>query len=142
MAFMIEVTQDDIDHAQAANSGHCPVARALAFADSSYRHVAVTRETMRFTDRDLKKRFKFATPNAVRTFIDNWDNERPVAPFAFDLEKCELLETSAQKSRDPKTVGKGTAPYRAPKNPGARNKRPVYNGSRATNGNGKPNLEG
>lgn len=73
----IEVTQADIDEGDACNCRECPVALAIARAVG----VEVRVEYLRVF---IKEKIIHLPEQAV-DFIDDFDSERPVKPFSFDL---------------------------------------------------------
>jgi len=135
-SYIVDVTQEDIDNARRANSQHCPVARAVAYTDADFRYIKVTRDQIAFTDVETRMRYVYAAPAVVRNFIDNWDNDREVVPFKFDLYRSELITKRGMKSRKPASVGRGPTARPTPKNEiGSTQRRPVYaRGERTSNG--------
>lgn len=88
----INVTQKDIDEGIPKNCYDCPVARAIRKALKP--DLVAVRE--RFIHLHLRvegspgstSKQAFITPPAVRAFIDAFDEEQPVQPFTFELEKA------------------------------------------------------
>lgn len=84
--FSVNVTQEDIDNGEILTSRFCPVALALkrTFKGKVEAFVGVREATVifrRFLIPDKKVTINF--PSNVRTFIVDFDSEKPVSPVSF-----------------------------------------------------------
>lgn len=91
----VEVTQDDIDGGFQKNAGQCPVACALRRAvGSQVRAVSVAPYYALFIMDDVLGDWREGDSSSVqrllpaeaRDFVRDFDADRPVEPFAFDLD--------------------------------------------------------
>lgn len=78
----IIVTQDDIDNGRKGLSFCCPVALAL---NRHYEISSVSKNGIACGDKNHGA-VQIPTPPSVIEFIMNFDADRPVKPFEFDLE--------------------------------------------------------
>jgi hypothetical protein len=79
----IEVTQQHIDEGSRSLCASCPI--ALAIKAVGFRNVSVGSGTVQIGDC-----FAHLLPPAVRDFIQNHDNIRPVRPFSFEIDLPEM----------------------------------------------------
>lgn len=75
-----EVTERDIRLGVCGDSRRCPIARALNRAMGTRQAVGVGSEIM--FDRDG---LYLTTPKVLLTFMNRFDNRKPVSPFSFTL---------------------------------------------------------
>jgi len=87
---IINVTQDDIKEGITCSPSQCPVARAVSREFPN--KVVSVRATIIFT-RDLKSgKFvsSYPIPHSVRERIRDFDCNRGMPPFSFELEREEI----------------------------------------------------
>lgn len=77
MSVLVEVTQEDIDRGIAESCSLCPVALALYRRTRRRWHVWRSEVCLAGKGQPVK------SPESVRTFIQKFDDDRPVAPFSF-----------------------------------------------------------
>jgi hypothetical protein len=73
----IEVTREDIEEGPPGFGDSCPVALALQRATGEWAHVR--RDAIQIGE------IVYDAPVAVSEFVDLFDDELPVEPFAFDI---------------------------------------------------------
>lgn len=86
----IEVTQDDIDGGMAYDAAHCPVAIALrrqldcrnAHAAADFCNVFYLKDP---NSRELYS-YQCDLPEEAKRFIEDYDKNRPVQPFVFEVD--------------------------------------------------------
>lgn len=84
MRLHVNVTQRDIDSGKRYVSHACPIARAIG-RHNAISAVAVDVNTLTvYTPRDYAEHL-ITLPSVAFYFRHDFDNGRPVAPFAFDL---------------------------------------------------------
>ena len=81
----IEVTQENIEDGERAMVACCPV--ALAMADAGLLGAFAYPIKLEWSSPKDMKRYVAALPPEVERFMIDFDNERPVKPFEFDLEE-------------------------------------------------------
>jgi hypothetical protein len=94
----LQVTKDLIEQAIAKESRTCMVAQAVKAKISSARNVLVDIQAIRFTDAKNRKRYIYLTPHAVQEKLVDFDQGRPVAPFAVRLRLAQVAESSTTKN--------------------------------------------
>jgi len=77
---LVEVTAEDIANGTRASCANCPVARAVHRALGSPANVGLFEIWANDPFRQVK------TTRAVRKFICDFDDGKPVAPFSFDID--------------------------------------------------------
>lgn len=102
----ITVTQDNIDTAIRADSGHCMVADALRDSYPHIQRIQVDLRTIRFTDPDKKERYTYLTPLTVATKIAQWDQGIPPTPFSIRLSSAiQVRPTGRDGDRQRRVTG-------------------------------------
>lgn len=85
MIYKIEVTQECIDKGEARNGLSCPV--AIALINQGFIHVTVSPFWVigkhKITD---LKHFQVHTPLVVLKFMNEFDTNKPVKPFTFEID--------------------------------------------------------
>lgn len=79
----IEVTESDIVHGARWDCDNCPIALAIERATHQANCWSV------LWNRATSPLGTVWLPDEAKDFIDNFDNERPVAPFSFDVDLPE-----------------------------------------------------
>lgn len=77
---VVQVTEDHIDQGDYGICDSCPI--ALALKEMGYADVWVDDRWISLDGRDGKR---YPIPRAVDLFIDDFDREREVKPFEFEL---------------------------------------------------------
>ena len=90
ISLKVSVTQEEIDSAIPANSGHCMIAEAVkrSFADRFKRRpwqVGVDLQTIRFTDDEIGLRYVYLTPSVCQRALLQFDLGIKPTPFNFRL---------------------------------------------------------
>lgn len=83
MKITVNVTQEHIDKGRAGNCILCPVAMALVNAGCD--NVAVTYSRAHFNYQGPHPKRMWLSTQTIQ-FISDFDVNRPVSPFSFDLE--------------------------------------------------------
>src|SRR5215471_9156838 len=81
----LNVTQDLIESALPADSGHCMIADAVKAAVANAKAVSVDLATIRWTDPRLGRRYIYFTPPSVQRALLLFDNAVLPKPFTFVL---------------------------------------------------------
>lgn len=113
----VEVTQDTIQTAIAANSNHCWIAESIKAALPHASGVAVDVSTTRFTDPEKGLRYVYLTPLSAQLALIDFDEGNPPAPFSFILKNAHVtragtlprnkeLREQAKDSRDKKKAAR------------------------------------
>lgn len=79
----IEVTQEDIDAGKPGSGCWCPIALAARRATGRYVHVSYETVAIELGENSWSRHI---LPLETRTFIERFDNNEAVAPFAFELK--------------------------------------------------------
>ncbi len=83
--YLIEVSQEDINHGNRSSCRHCPVARALNRA-TGRRWSVGTRSFVELINNNIDQKLPyFGIPPIASEFIRRFDEESPVQPFAFTV---------------------------------------------------------
>lgn len=99
-AMNVSVTQDEIDSAVPANSGHCMIADAVKrdFQRKFKRKplgVSVDLQTIRLTDCEKGLRFVYLTPPTAQRALLQFDQGKKLTPFNFRLSAGQTVESRA-----------------------------------------------
>jgi len=87
----IQVTQEHIDRGKRGSCGSCPIALAGKAAFPDYQ-IEVGLTSMQFHDKlTFEHLFGIYLPEKASKFIDDFDAERRVTPFEFDLDMNEKV---------------------------------------------------
>jgi hypothetical protein len=104
MAFnRVKVTRELIERATQRDSRHCMIAEAIKAASPRYLNISVDLQTIRYTDPRTKKRYTCLTPPVAGHALVEFDQGRPVEPFAITLKPVHVVASSAGG----KQAGKG-----------------------------------
>jgi len=99
----LNVTQDIIDKSTVKNSSHCVIAEAVKEAFSGARFVSVDLQTIRFTDPDPKRpyRYTYLTPRTAQVALVQFDQGHKIVPFNVQLRGGAIhhIITRSRKAR-------------------------------------------
>jgi hypothetical protein len=84
----IKVTQKDIDKGSKGSCYECPIAHAFKReVKNKIRYAfAVNADSIDLVTKDYR-RYIYALPKEAKKFIQRFDNDQPVKPFTFEIEK-------------------------------------------------------
>ncbi len=93
----IEITQDIIETALPANSGHCMASDAVKLAALrkgwKVGKVLTDLQTIRFTDKKKGVRYVCFTPRSVQEALLKFDQGQKPEPFSFRLSPVQILKS-------------------------------------------------
>lgn len=118
---VLEVTDAILEASKVRDSGHCMLAEAVKTAYPRATHVSVDLATIRFTDKDLNKRFVYLTPITAQEALIDFDQGVNLLPFTVHLRRAAMVvavRTKKDAGREGKSKGKGSA--RLPMSPEVR----------------------
>ncbi len=102
----IQVTEDIINTALPANSGHCMASDAVKLAAESrgwkIGKVLTDLQTIRFTDLKKKIRYICFTPRTVQVALLAFDQGQKPEPFSFRLQPVQILQSRKSGGGHPK----------------------------------------
>jgi hypothetical protein len=85
---ILSVTREHIKKGKAGDCGKCPVALALLDGLPNATKVSVDEDSIIVVEAKGNGRtVSYHVPRSVERFINNFDDEEPVKPFAFKLER-------------------------------------------------------
>ena len=113
----VEVTEEVIADSIQRDSSHCMIADAVRKAVPTASYVAVDLQTIRFTDKENRRRYVFLTPRKAQELLVKFDQGERPEPFRVRLLNPQVVELAERK---PNRAGKadrkaapaaGTAEY-------------------------------
>jgi hypothetical protein len=105
----VKVTAELIERATQRDSRHCMIAEAIKVADPKLSNISVDLQTIRYTNPRTNKRYTCLTPPAAGHALVEFDQGRPVDPFAITLRPVHVVASSAGGRQ----AGKGVRTARA-----------------------------
>jgi len=88
----IQVTQDDIDAGIPRSCRRCPIAKALDRMNVPY--FSILTEFVAWSALYYDEKNISILPTEALSFIQDFDHDRPVKPFEFELADPETYETA------------------------------------------------
>jgi hypothetical protein len=100
----VKITRELIERATQRDSRHCMIAEAIKAANPRYLNISVDLQTIRYTDPRTKKRYTCLTPPVAGHALVEFDQGRPVEPFAIALKPVHVVASSAGGKQSGKGV--------------------------------------
>jgi hypothetical protein len=113
----LDITPELIAKSTKKDSSHCMIAEAVKEAFPGARFVSVDLQTIRFTDPDPKRpyRYTYLTPRRAQVALVDFDQGREIDPFKI-LIRGGAVTPIRTKNRKPKPVAPPVKPTKATKN--------------------------
>jgi hypothetical protein len=109
----VEVTEEVIADSIRRDSSHCMIAEAVRRAVPTATFVAVDLQTIRFTDKENRRRYVFLTPRRAQELLVKFDQGERPEPFRVRLSNPQVVELSPRKPNRDAKEDRGAAPKTA-----------------------------
>ncbi|SRR6266568_1120016 len=100
----LDITAELIEQSIQRDSSHCMIAEAVKAAVPGARSVSVDLQTIRFSDPDPKRpyRYTYLTPRVGQVALVDFDRGAPIEPFTMRLQGAAVTSRGNPKERDRK----------------------------------------
>jgi hypothetical protein len=87
----LKINSAHISGAIKGDASHCMIAESIRTKFPQARWILVDAQTIRWTDRSQRKRYKYLTPLAAQRALVKFDSDEPVAPFTINLGRPVII---------------------------------------------------
>lgn len=98
----VKIDRDHIAKSIKSDAGHCMIAEAIKEKFPEARWVLIDAQTIRWTNRNEGKRYKYLTPRAAQQALLKFDLGEPIAPFSITLASPIIRGVHPLTRRTPK----------------------------------------
>lgn len=91
-SFKVTVTPELVERAVQRDSHHCMIAEAIKEQNPHFSRILVDLQTIRWTNTTTGKRYIALTPEEAAARLVDFDQGRPIDPFAFTMRIVQVTD--------------------------------------------------